>query len=110
MKDDIINFKAAAARDENELSKLIVVSMYLTMVVRSCETIKGKTMLHLSTEDQLIIKQMLHIIVNDDHLTKTRLNEIIYDPTPGHYIICICFIWHFFYLICKVSVTICFLI
>lgn len=83
LNSDIINFKTAATRDEEELSKLIVVCMHLTMVVKSSETIQEKTMANLSNEDQLIIKGMLHAIVNDDQLTRTRLTEILYEPSSG---------------------------
>ena len=83
LSTDIINFKAAATRDENELSKLIVVCMHLTMVVKSSEMIQEKTMLNLSNEDQLVIKGILHAIVNDDQLTRARLTEILNEPSSG---------------------------
>ena len=85
LNDDIINFKTAAARDEDEIAKLIVVCMHLTMVVKSCEMIQEKTMLTLSNEDQLVIKSILHAIVNDDQLTRTRLAEILYEPSGTYW-------------------------
>lgn len=78
-EEDVIDYDAAASGNEDELAKLIVICMHLTMVLKPCEIIKEKTMWNLSTEDQKVIEAILLAIVNDDQLTRSRLVEVLQD-------------------------------
>ena len=79
MQDDVVDFDAAASGNEEELTKLIVICIHLTMFQKPCEVIKQKTMWNLSTEDQKVIEAILQVTVNDDQLTKSRLIEVLQD-------------------------------
>ena len=79
LQDDVVDFDGAASGNEEELTKLIVICMHLTMVQKPCEVIKQKTMWNLSTEDQKVIEAILQVTVNDDQLTKSRLIEVLQD-------------------------------
>lgn len=81
--DEIIDFDSAASGNEDELAKLIVVCMHLTMVQKPCETIKQKTMMNLSTEDQKVLESILTALVNDDSVTQSRLAEVLQDSGNG---------------------------
>lgn len=81
--DDIIDFDGAASGNDDELAKLIVVCMHLTMVLKPCEMIKQKTMMNLSTEDQKVLESILTAIVNDDAVTRARLTEVLQDSGCG---------------------------
>lgn len=79
LEENVVDYDAAASGNEDELAKLIVICMYLTMVQKPCEVIKEKTMWNLSTEDQKVIEAILLAIVNDDQLTRSRLNDVLQD-------------------------------
>ncbi|XP_057368948.2 golgin subfamily A member 4-like isoform X2 [Daphnia carinata] len=79
LQENVVDYDAAASGNEDELAKLIVICMHLTMVQKPCEVIKEKTMWNLSTEDQKVIEAILLAIVNDDQLTRGRLNDVLQD-------------------------------
>nr|CAH0104580.1 unnamed protein product [Daphnia galeata] len=79
LQENVVDFDAAASGNEDELAKLIVICMHLTMVQKPCENIKEKTMWNLSTEDQKVIEAILLAIVNDDQLTRSRLIDVLQD-------------------------------
>ncbi|XP_046458153.1 COP1-interactive protein 1-like isoform X4 [Daphnia pulex] len=79
LQENVVDFDAAASGNEDELAKLIVICMHLTMVQKPCEHIKEKTMWNLSTEDQKVIEAILLALVNDDQLTRSRLIDVLQD-------------------------------
>lgn len=83
--DEIIDFDGAVSGNEDELAKLIVVCMHLTMVQKPCEMIKERTMMNLSTEDQKVLESILTALVNDDTVTRTRLTEVLQDSGHGKF-------------------------
>ena len=77
--DEVIDFENAELGNEDELAKLIIVCMHLTMVQKPCDFIKEKTMSNMSTEDQKVLESILSMTVNDDSLTQARLTEVLQD-------------------------------
>lgn len=79
LPEGAVDYDLAASGNEDELAKLIVICMHLTMVQKPSEVIKEKTMWNLSTEDQKVIESILQAIVNDDQLTRSRLIDVLQD-------------------------------
>ena len=78
LKEIKVDLTAASTDDENEIAKLVVMSMHFTMVSRPREDIKKKTM-QLLPEDQTVIEAMLNAIAVRDF---NDLNNIMPSNEP----------------------------
>lgn len=83
LRCDLVDLKAASEGDDVEISKLVALTMHVTMVLKPSEVIKSLTMNSLSNEEQMVIKSILHTIVSNDHITAYELAEVVSDPFQG---------------------------